>query len=91
MEPDYSALDPIERTNKLLALFSVIFGVISLCLGLIPIAGLITSTIGVITGIFGRRSEQKKMALVGLILSAFGLLISIVYALFLLVLKIGGN
>jgi hypothetical protein len=91
MEPDYSALDPVERTNKFLALFSIIFGVLSLCSGLIPIAGIITSVIGIVTGFYGRKSEQKKMALVGIIISAFGLLISIVYALFLLVIKIGGN
>ena len=39
IEPDYSSLDPEEKTNRYLAMASVALGVISLCLGQIPMCG----------------------------------------------------
>lgn len=78
---DYTELDPEERANKYWALFSVGLGVISLCAALIPICGSVTSLFGIGLGIFGMRSERRRMAMVGIAISVLGLLISIVYAI----------
>ena len=79
MEPDYTSLDPEERTNKFLALFSVVLGVFSFCAGLIPIFGCIIGLIGIVLGYFGMRSEHRKIAIIGIIISSMGLLTSFVY------------
>lgn len=88
MEPDYSSLDPEERLNKLLALASFLLGAGSLCSGLIPILGIVISCLGIVAGILGKRSENRKIAMIGITISSLGLLIALVYALFLLVGKL---
>jgi len=85
MDPNYLNLDPQERINKILALFSVLIGPASICAGLIPAAGIIISTLGIVSGIFGRKSESKKVATVGIYISAFGMLLSFVYIFFLFI------
>lgn len=82
-EPDYNSLDPDERANKYWALFSVALGVISLCAALIPICGSASSLLGLGLGMFGLRSENRKMAMVGISISAIGLLTSIIYSIML--------
>ncbi len=81
---DYTELDPEERTNKFMALFSIALGIISLCAALIPLCGAASSLLGIALGIFGRRSENRTMATIGIGVSVIGLLISIIYPLFLL-------
>ena len=78
---DYTELDPEERTNKFMALFSIGLGIISLCAALIPMCGAASSLFGIGLGIFGLRSERRRMANIGIAISALGLLISIVYAI----------
>ena len=82
-EPDYNSLDPEERTNKYWALFSAALGVISLCAALVPICGGATSLLGLGLGMYGLRSESRNMAMVGIAISAIGLLTSIVYSIML--------
>ncbi len=82
MEVDPVSLDPEEKMNKFYALFSVGFGVLSLCAAIIPICGGTLALLGIGTGLFGRRSESRTMATVGIGISALGLLIAIVYAIF---------
>ena len=82
MDPNYLDLDPQERINKILALFSVLIGTASICAGLIPIVGAVSSIAGIVAGIFGRKSESRKLATVGIVISAFSLMLSIVYAFF---------
>lgn len=79
MDPNYLDLDPQERINKILAFFSVLIGAASICAGLIPIIGIIGSIIGIVAGIFGRKSENYKLATVGIYLSSFSLTLSLVY------------
>jgi hypothetical protein len=86
-EPDYTSLDPEERTNKFMALASLVIGTFSLCAALIPICGIAGSLVGLGLGVFGRRSEQRKLATVGMIVSALGLRVSIVYPILLLLRK----
>lgn len=83
MDPNYLDLDPQERVNKILALFSVMLGAGSICAGIIPLAGVLVAALGVLTGFFGRKSEARKLANAGIIISAFGMLISAVYAMFI--------
>jgi hypothetical protein len=87
MEPDYKSMDPVEGTNKILAAFSLILGVLSLCAGLVPVCGGGLSIVGIVVGIFGRRSESRKLATVGIAVSALGLILSLVYAYFVYVQK----
>lgn len=81
--PDYTSLDPDERSNKLFALFSIALGIISLCAALIPGCGIAGSLAGIGFGYFGIRSESRTLARVGIAVSALGLLISVVYSLLL--------
>jgi len=82
MEVDPTSLDPEEKMNKFYALFSVGFSVLSLCAAIIPICGGKLALLGIGTGLFGRRSESRTMATVGIGISALGLLIAIVYVIF---------
>ena len=79
METDPASLDPEERTNKFLALFSASLGLLSLCASLIPICGAGLAILGLITGWLGIKSEYEKIAIAGIILSAVGLLTAILY------------
>jgi hypothetical protein len=79
MQTDPASLDPEERTNKFLALFSVALGVLSIPGALIPICGGIAGLLGLVSGYFGLRSENRRVAIVGLALSSIGLLTAIIY------------
>lgn len=79
---DYTELDPTERTNKFMALFSIGLGVISLCAALIPMCGGAASLLGMALGVFGMRSTNRKIAIAGICVCIIGLLISILYGLF---------
>ena len=79
MEPNYGSIDPEERTNKFMAALSLVLGVISLCAGLVPICGTVISLAGIGLGLFGRRSESRKLAAVGIAICVLGLILSVVY------------
>jgi hypothetical protein len=81
MEPNYGSVDPEEQKNKYLAAGSIILGVLSLCAGLMPICGAVVSLAGIGLGLFGRRSESRKLATVGIGISILGLILSVVYAI----------
>ena len=83
MDPNYLDLDPQERINKILALFSVLLGAASICGGIIPVAGIVAAGLGIICGIYGRKSDARKLGTAGIIVSSFGMLISSVYAFFI--------
>ncbi|MDO8753691.1 MAG: hypothetical protein Q7J80_07330 [Anaerolineales bacterium] len=83
METDPASLDPEERTNKFYALASAALGVFSLCGGLVPIFGAILGILGIVLGVLGRRSENKRIATVGIALSIIGLLTAIIYSVLL--------
>ena len=83
MEPNYLDLDPEERINKLLAFLSVILGASSICAGLYPPLGIIAGAISLFSGIRGRRSSSRKVATFGIIISAFGITMSVVFWIFL--------
>jgi hypothetical protein len=80
MEPDYSRLDPDERYRHYMALGSVSLGIISLCAGLIPFCGVAIGLAGIGLGILSRKSESRKMAITGILLSILGFMIAVTYA-----------
>ncbi|MCQ3937296.1 MAG: hypothetical protein DPW18_09640 [Chloroflexi bacterium] len=83
MQTDPASLDPEERMNKFYALMSAALGVLSLCVGLAPIAGTALGIAGIILGILGRRSESKRMATAGIVLSIIGVLTAIIFSILL--------
>ncbi len=83
METDPNSLDPELRTAKLSAIASAAFGVMSLCLAIIPACGGVTSVLGILLGYSSLRIEHSRTAIVGIALSSLGVLITIVYALFI--------
>ena len=87
MEPDYLRLDPEERRNKFMAMLSALFGIASLCAGLIPACGFVVSIVGGICGFLGIRSENRRVAILGIVLSGLGLVITIVYSVLLYINK----
>jgi hypothetical protein len=89
MEPNYKSLDPEERINKLLAAVSVLLGTASICAGIVPIIGIIGGAFSLFAGIRGRHSESNKLATAGIVISAFALTISVVYAIFVQIGKAG--
>jgi hypothetical protein len=83
MDYDPNSLDPELRTARQLAIASAALGVMSLCLAIIPACGGITSILGVICGTLSLRTEHTRTAYAGVVLSIFGVVITIVYAAFL--------
>lgn len=84
MEVDPNSLDPELRTAKYAALASASLSVMSLCLAIVPACGGITSILGIVLGYYSLRTEQSKTALAGVVISGFGILMTIVYTLFLI-------
>jgi hypothetical protein len=82
---DPNTLDPELRTAKLYALASAAIGVISLCAAIIPLCGGTASFLGIGFGLLSLRTENSGVAKAGVGISILGLLITIVYAIFLLV------
>jgi uncharacterized membrane protein YadS len=79
MDVDPDSLDPEERMNKFYALISAAAGLLSLCASLVPICGAGIAIAGLITGWLGIKSDYEKIAISGIVLSAVGLLIAIIY------------
>ena len=89
MQTDPSSLDPEERLNKFYALISAALGVLSLCAGLVPIAGTALGIAGIVFGVLGRRSENKRLAVAGIVLSIIGALTAVIYSILLYRAKYG--
>jgi hypothetical protein len=81
VQTDPASLDPEERNNKFFALASAGLGLLSLCGGVIPAFGVTLGLLGIVLGIFGRRSENRKAATVGIALSVIGTLTAVIYSL----------
>jgi hypothetical protein len=84
MEVDPNSLDPDLRTARFLSLASAAFGLMSLCLAIIPACGGIVSLLGIICGVISQRTEKTMTATAGIVISVLGLVITLVYGLFLL-------
>ena len=87
MEVDPNSLDPELRTARFLSIASAAFGLMSLCLAIIPACGGLTSILGIVCGAISQRTENTRTALAGIIISVLGLVITVVYTLFLFFFK----
>lgn len=81
-ETDPASLDPEERQNRFFALLSAALGLFSLCASIIPYCGGGLAIFGIAFGMFGRKSENYKTAIAGIVLSTLGLMIALTYAIF---------
>ena len=80
---DPESLDPELRTARFLAIASPALGLMSLCLAIIPVCGGVASIVGVVLGLYSLRTERSNSALAGVIISGFGILVTVVYVSFL--------
>ena len=55
----------------------------SLCLAIVPLCGGVASILGIVFGLFSLKTENSKTALAGVIISILGIVVTIVYSLFL--------
>ncbi len=62
-----------------LAIASLVLGILSLCASLAWFCGGPISVVGIVLGVLGMKSSGRKMAIAGVILSAVGLLLMIVF------------
>lgn len=65
--------------ERMMAIGSLVLGVISLCGFFLPIVGIPLAVGGIVLGILGRKDEaQKTIATVGIVVSIFGILLGCV-------------
>ena len=81
MNVDPDSLDPELRFARLYAIASAALGVISLCLGVIPACGVISGLVGVVLGILSLRTENTKVAIIGIGISSVGILAVFIYVI----------
>lgn len=63
--------------QKYMAIASLVLGVLNLCAWFLPICGAPMSIIGIVLGVLGMKSPaQKTLAIVGIVLSSIGLLLT---------------
>lgn len=63
--------------QRIMAIASLVIGVINLCAWLFPICGIPLGIVGVILGILGLKSlPQKNLAIAGIVLSGLGILLA---------------
>jgi hypothetical protein len=82
--PPVSALAP-AGDKKGLAITSLVLGILSLCASVLWYFGGPISIVGIVLGLLGMKSSGKRMAIAGIILSAIGLLLLIVFVIISLV------
>lgn len=66
---------PASGNERMMAIGSLVLGVINLCAWFLPICGIPMSIAGIVLGYFGMKdAAQKNLAIGGIALSALGLL-----------------
>ena len=69
---------PATDNNRIMAIASLVIGILNLCVWLVPICGVGLGITGAILGYFGRRSPtSKNLATAGMVLSIIGVLLAI--------------
>ncbi|MGB8213698.1 MAG: DUF4190 domain-containing protein [Anaerolineales bacterium] len=66
-------------SKKGLAIASLILGILSLCASIGWFCGAPISIVGIILGFLGRKSSSKSLATIGILLSAAGLLLTVIF------------
>ena len=78
-EQPIPAVPAQKSDSRGLAIASLILGIISLCASVSFVCGGLISVIGIVLGALGIKSRGKSMAIAGIILSALGLVMTIIF------------
>ena len=80
--PTPVAPTPAPNDNtRIMAIASLVIGIINLCAWFFPICGVPLGIIGVVLGYLGMKNPaQKKLAIAGIVLSAIGILLACINA-----------
>jgi hypothetical protein len=79
-EPMQPTVAPTQVPEKRgFAIASLVLGILSLCGSLNFLCGGLLSVIGIVLGALGVNSRSKSMAIAGIILSALGLILTIIF------------
>jgi hypothetical protein len=73
---------PPATDRYVLAIISLVLGILNLCAWFIPLCGGSLAIVGLILGVLGLNSSRKGMAIAGIVLSGIALLLSIGNATF---------
>lgn len=66
-----------NNNDRMMAIASLVLGVINLCAWFLPICGLPIGIVGLVLGYFGKRDvSQRTLAIIGMVLSGIGLLLA---------------
>jgi hypothetical protein len=79
-EPQYDSPSP-QKDNKGLAIAALVLGILNLCSWFFPLCGFPMGIGGVICGVLGLKSSSRVMAIVGIVLSAICLVLSLINAI----------
>lgn len=71
-----------DSSKNWMAIASLVIGVIGLCAWIIPLIGCPTTIIGLVLGVLGLKSDQRTLAIVGIVLCSLTLLATIVNGVF---------
>jgi hypothetical protein len=74
--PNLIPPQPLQKDHSGCAIASLIVGVFNLSIWLLPICGFPLGITGIILGIVGIDSSNKKLAMMGLIFSIIGLILA---------------
>jgi len=67
--------------ERIMAIVSLVIGVINLCAWFLPICGIPLGIIGIVLGYLGMKDpSQKNLAIIGMVLSGIGILLACVNA-----------
>lgn len=68
---------PANKNEEYMAIASFILGLIMLCGWFIPLCGFPLAVIGIVLGFLGRESGQRTLAIIGIVLSSLGLVLTL--------------
>jgi hypothetical protein len=76
-----SAPAPVSGNERIMAIASLVLGVINLCAWFFPICGIPLGFIGIVLGVLGMKDQsQKTMAIIGIALCAIGFIAACINA-----------
>ncbi|HCK66105.1 MAG TPA: DUF4190 domain-containing protein [Anaerolineae bacterium] len=76
-QPVSPAPAPASGNEKTMAIASLVLGVINLCAWFFPLCGIPLALVGIVLGYFGMKDiPSKNLAIAGIALSAFSLLLA---------------
>lgn len=76
VSPQYAA--PVASPGGGKAIASLVLGIVGLVAWYLPVIGYPVTIVGLVMGVMGMKSSRRGMAIAGVVLSALGLLITII-------------